>query len=135
MRRHTGGTALGATSTRSVLRSRAIRRASKAVITPSCSPASLISRTSLARICSFTRKSLAIEVLLAIPILDRPAHHMRNLVPHAANLARSPCEVKQRLPDERLNGTCLPRLRASTRPAPHPPRRTPPPPETARAGP
>src|SRR5438309_8745017 len=50
-----GGTALGEISTRSSERSRAILRASKGGMTPSCSPFSSITRTSRARIRSLVR--------------------------------------------------------------------------------
>src|ERR1035441_6944622 len=58
--RQTGGTALGDISTRSSERSRAILRASKGGMIPSCSPFSSITRISRARIRSLVRmKDLA----------------------------------------------------------------------------
>src|ERR1700722_19508300 len=58
--RQTGGTALGEISTRSKERSRAIFRASKGGMTPSCSPFSSMTRISRARIRSLVRmKDLA----------------------------------------------------------------------------
>src|SRR5262245_30758071 len=67
MIRHTGGLALGATSTRSSSRARAAARASGRFTTPSCSPASPMSRTSRARIRSFV---LGSSVAMSAPRLQ-----------------------------------------------------------------
>src|SRR5438270_6669753 len=58
--RQTGGTALGATSTRSRPFSCASASASCVAMTPSCCPSSSMTRTSRIRIISLTRRSLAI---------------------------------------------------------------------------
>src|SRR3954454_1916021 len=55
MIRQTGGTAVGAISTRSRAASRAFTRASAMVTTPSGSPSAPMRRTSFHRICSLTR--------------------------------------------------------------------------------
>jgi len=52
---HTGGRAIGATSTRSRSTSAASWRARSRGTMPTCSPSGPTSRTSRARICSFTR--------------------------------------------------------------------------------
>src|SRR5438876_3390699 len=72
MIRHTGGTDVGATSTRSSSASAAFTSASRTPMTPSCSPLGPMTRTSRARIFSFTRGSRSMLPLL--PPFQRHAH-------------------------------------------------------------
>src|SRR6266516_3458957 len=67
--RQTGGTAVGATSTRSRPFSCARASASCVAMTPSCCPSSSMTRTSRIRIISLTRRSLA---LFYLSLTNRP---------------------------------------------------------------
>lgn len=71
MMRATGGLALGDTKTTSKFASSAMAKASRVLLTPSCSPVWEINRTSRARILSLTIRSLAMVVHLRVNFREK----------------------------------------------------------------